>query len=99
MFKTDKKNYKLWNNTFPMESSLEKEVEEKLFRLYSKENMLRLKSKNPFYKKETFSKDVQGFLEYCIKERTEWAKKHKGEEFWEYASYLNKKILHWAKKY
>lgn len=83
-----------------MYNALEKEVEEKLTKLYSKEARLYFKAKNPFYKKENFSKDIRDFLEYCIKERKEWAKKHPdNEEFWEYASYLGKKIMYWGGKY
>jgi len=83
-----------------MENSLEKEVEDKLYKLYSKENMLRLKSKNPFYNKDKFSNDIKNFLEYCIEERKKWAQEgYKGEEFWEYASYLGNMIMKWGKRY
>lgn len=82
-----------------MEKSLEKEVDDKLTKLYIKEKSLYLKSKNPFYKKEKLSNDIGKFLEYCISERQEWAKKHKEDEFWEYASYLGKMIIRWGEKY
>jgi len=82
-----------------MKEDLEKEVEDKLTKLYLKEKSIYLKSKNPFYKKEKLSNDIGKFLEYCISERREWAKKYKEDEFWEYASYLGKMITRWGKRY
>ena len=84
-----------------MEKNLEKELENKLSKLYLKEQRLYLRSKSNFYKKETIHEDIKNFLEYCISERKEWARREDlGEgDFWKYAFYLGNQIMRWGKKY